>query len=487
MDDQLGASVLVLIFLCGCTVSHYLGEGQGLKNEVTTFQILPANSAENLYPPKASHRTSQHSFRQDDSTFLNILQLCHPGGRQTAGFEGLQPQGTVLEKTFVLVVAARGFHRHNPLDGFPAPSMNCRFSQHARESPSLKVKTYPEVVQDFKQLRKSKSGLNVFEMLPLSEKCDSFDVTPSALTRMIKLGQFLAERYRHVLPSFLDAGKDFVTAGCVPEKDYFQSTAALLHGLLNEKQFMRLDVKKIHRHHVRSLGSLPWCHAIREVNVFMEKAYAEEHEVFQDRGAGASQRNQLYSNLGIRESQPAKQVLESLSRWFCEADFVPCSGRKCDRLNKLNVTLISQVISRHNAYLSADQVFQSYAVADTHLYFHKLLSWFEDKRGSDQIKLDVVDDFFFLKALTTLGHPSQRPVLPGSRLVVEQYRKERSKGAGARFWRVLVDGKVVTETLRSCSRAAAKGLCGLDTVKASLKEWTARNMFGVCSEFKDEL
>lgn len=393
-----------------------------------------------------------------------------------------------MDKTYILAVAARGFSRHAPLDGFPTPPVNCRFSRHAAKSSSEKVKTYPQIVHDFKQLqRSSKSGLRVFEMLPLQDGCAGSDVTPFALSRMIKLGEYLAGRYGPLVPSLRDAGKDVALASCVPEQDYAQSTMALLHGLLNEKQFTRVDVRKLERDVVGVLGSRSLCPGLRDIEGFAQKAYSDEHEIFKGRDSGSLPRKHP---LGVGEPRPAKEVAQSLSHWFCDAESTPCQGVKCLDLTtgSSNVTgQLMEAIAAHNSYLAANEVFQAYALADTHRHLEKLLAWFGDGRASDQVvKVDVADDFFFLKALTSLGHRVRDPVLPGARLVVEQYRKVKSKGS-AKFWRVLVGGRVVTETLGVCGGEVSKGFCGVDTIKVHLRERAEASLFGVCAEPRDEL
>ena len=394
----------------------------------------------------------------------------------------------VLDKTYVLAVAARGFNHHTPVDGFPRPPVSCHFSHHAAKSSSEKVKSYPQAVHDFKQLRRSKSGLNVFEVMPLQDSCVGHDVTPFALSQMIQLGEYLAERYKYVFPALHHAGKDVVLASSMPEQDYFQSTMALLHGLLNEKQFMRVSMKKLESDVVRGAWSHSWCPSIRDIEIFVQKAYTDEHQIFKNKEAGFMPQKSLLESLGVRKLQPTKEVIQSLSHWFCDTSSIPCNHEKCINLTESAASQMLQLIAMHNSYLSANEVFQAYSLADTYIHFEKLLSWFDDgKASSDQvIKVDVVDDFFFLKVLATLGHEAQDPILPGARLVIEQYKKEKSKSS-VKFWRVLVDGKVVTESLQVCSGAASKGFCSVATVKVRLKRLAETNMFGVCTKSRDEL
>lgn len=393
----------------------------------------------------------------------------------------------VLDKVYLLTVAGRGFNHHTPLEGFPPPPVSCRFARHAGKSSSEKVKTYPQLVEDFKQMRKSKSGLNVFEVLPLQEGCVGHDVAPFALSQMIQLGEYLAERYRLAFPALHHAGKDVMLASSMPEQDYFQSAMALLHGLLNEKQFVRVQVKKLESDVVRGAGGPSWCPSIQDIDIFAQKAYRDEHEVLNSRGMGFAARVNLSESVGVPEHQPTKEVLRTLSHWFCDASSIPCNHERCVNLTGGDASQMLQSVAAHNSYLSANEVFRAYSLADTYMHFETLLSWFGDGRASDQtIKVDVVDDFFFLKVLTALGHRTQDPILPSSRLVIEQYKKEKSTSS-VKFWRVLVDGKVVTESLGVCAGAASKGFCGVDTIKVQLQKLAEANMFDVCNKSRDEL
>ncbi|XP_076451875.1 uncharacterized protein LOC143287639 [Babylonia areolata] len=505
MGKHAGAVDFLLLLLCGCTSTVHL-ESQGDSNDVASFHIPSPKTprgfrllSPDLSPPDGSWEKDMH--RNDDPSLLPVLQLCHPQGRHPAGFEGLTPQGLVLDKVYILVVSATSPAHHLPLPGLPIPPSRCLpFQQVSQLSRSEKVRTYPELVQDYKRLRGSKSGLGVFEMLPLGGKgCRPEDVSPFVLSQMIGLGEFLGQRYRQALPWLQEVGRDPVVAGCVPESESFQSTAALLHGLLQEKQFCRLEVKKLSRQVVRGLGAHQPCPAIAEAEVLMERAYREESGVLKDAEAGRSVPQTLYASLGVDRSSPAKHVARSLQHLLCGVDvrkgdlcFDAASGA-CFNLTQPHVQHLWDSAGRHNAYLSSHPLFRSYAVADTSPHIDALLAWFSSGAPSTDhaIKVDVADDFFFLKLLSALGHRLGKPIVPATRLVIEQYRKARSPSSSSRtfprFWRVLVDGEVVTDTLRSCAGGAVNGLCGVDSLRAHLKDWVNSNMFGACPGRRDEL
>ena len=402
---------------------------------------------------------------------------------------GLPPQGMVLDKTFILVVSARGARHYSPLEDFPALPADCHFFSQASKSSSQKVRTYPQMVQDYKQLQRSKSGLNMFEMLPSSEKCKGDDVPSFELMKMIKLGEYLAGRYGQHLPSLLAAGKDPTLASCRPEQDFYQGTFALLHGLLSEKQFVHTKLKKLERHMVRGLDDHVDCTAIKDVEVFLRQAYMEEHEIFKNRDSGFPLLKHFFQGLGIRDLKPAKEMAKSLSHMVCSSNTDLCYGDSCFNLTQDGVRQLWQLIAFHNSYLSSSEIFRSYALADTHTYIERLFGWFAGGGTPHQaMKIDMVDEYFYLKVLAALGYEIQEPLMPGARVVIEQYRKDRGNGKKyAMFWRALVNGKIVTADLASCRGTASKEVCGVDTIKTHLQESKERNMFGICTHSKDEL
>jgi hypothetical protein len=164
------------------------------------------------------------------------------------------------------------------------------------------------------------------------------------------------------------------------------------------------------------------------------------------------------------------------------------------------VDVVLRAAGEHNAYLSSNKIFQSYSETDTHLYFKDLFSWLDrkntDKKRQKQSKtsvqrrkimrIDVSDDFFFLKLLTALGYRMDAPILPGSRLVIEQYKKSKVV-TSARYLKVIVDGRVVTGSLSSCSGSGGGDLCGVDTMLSHLEERRVGSLFGVCEEPRGEL
>ncbi|KAL8564468.1 hypothetical protein ACOMHN_017610 [Nucella lapillus] len=401
---------------------------------------------------------------------------------------GLTPQGVVVDRVYVLVVSASSPSHHLPLPGLP-PSPCRSFHQVSASSTSHKVRSYPELVRDYKQLRRSKSGMmEVFEMLPGEKGCRVEDVSTPVLSRMIGLGEFLSRRYQEALPQLQDRGRDPVVAGSVPELPPFQSVSALLHGLLGEKQFCRMEVRKLERHAVRGVSTHQPCPVIAQIEPFMERAYAQEKGIFKDQDFTGQGPQPLYRSLGVGRSTAAKDVVTSLHHRACDIDRDLCGEGRCLNLTEGDVGHLWEAISQHNAYLSSSSVFQSYAAVDTARHMETLFSWFSQTgTPADKVlKVDMADDYFFLKLLSTLGHRLQNPILPSTRLVIEQFRKAHSQGP-ARFWRVLVDGEVVTDGLLSCVGGAAKGLCGVDTLKAHLQHSARHNMFGTCFETKDEL
>jgi len=79
-----------LLLPVGYTVPLYPGDGKDYRNDVTTFKILPAKSAEDVRPShrEASSPGSEYHVQEDDPTFPTVLQLCYPKGLKMAGFEG---------------------------------------------------------------------------------------------------------------------------------------------------------------------------------------------------------------------------------------------------------------------------------------------------------------------------------------------------------------------------------------------------------------
>lgn len=342
----------------------------------------------------------------------------------------------------------------------------------------------------YKHLGKGgKLGTNHFEMLPSSSTCGEHDLSPRAILKMIKLGEYLFKRYHKHLPVLQRVPEKILKfPACMPSQEFFQSTSALLHGLLTEKQFMRSVVQKLTPERGRGLDTHCWCDSIHDVDIFMQKSYKHELEIFKDHGTPFVEtlKSRLAEKVG--ELSSAKNLLRSLSAWVCEFQHVTCNhGNGCMNLSREDVRSLLHAISAHNEYLSTNSLFAAYAIADTYLSFVNIFSWFSYVNGSpEDLKVDVVDDFFLIKFLTVLGYTVKEPIYPGTRVIVEQYRKEKLDSR-AKFWKVFLNGRVVTDFLTSCKKHSFYGVCGVDTIKSFWQSLADKNMFPVCKTTRDEL
>ncbi|KAK7486100.1 hypothetical protein BaRGS_00022709, partial [Batillaria attramentaria] len=397
------------------------------------------------------------------------------------------PPGTVLERVHVLLVSAPRTGAHKPFGKFPTPPTPCNFT-HITEL-SEKSQLYSQTLQTYLAMRKSKSGLHHFKMTSEADFCGENDVPPTALLGMVKLGEVFAKKYSgKVVPALHTVPEENLKiVRSVAGQEYFQSAAAFLHGLLSEKQFMRVDFQKIESHVCRGLGSPCWCDGICHIDTFMQKAYRDEHDVFKDPDTVFFERKRLYDELRVRDYQSAKQLVLSVTPWLCELKTIPCDGnQQCLSISNSHVNQLLTAIGKHNQYLSANSLFASYAAADTRTYFKNMFAWFLEKTLPVRFRVDVVDDFFLLKVLAALGIPVLDHIFPGSQLVIEQYVKAKSKRSG-KFWRILYNGDVITESVPSCVDELWHDLCGSDAVRTHVESLVEGSMFGDCGYTKDEL
>lgn len=479
------------VVLVGLTFGLVGGHPEQLKNridnEATRFE--PGHLELASYTQADDPRSRSFANGQESVEGQHLQQLCHPHGKDISGREGVIPAGMVLEMVHTLLISPPRADAHKSFGDYPTTPVPCSAFRFTHHSTSEKSQLYHQTVQTFSTIHKSKLGLHHFQMMPDADICGEEDVLPYALSQLVMLGEHFAEKYGgKLLPlSHHVPNGDLKIARSMAGQEYFQSTAAFVHGLLSEKQFMHVHFQKMESHVSRRLGSPCWCDQLCEVDHFVQKSYSSEHELFKDHETVFLERKRLYEELGISDYQSAKELIQGLIPWMCEHKSIPCDYTgNCLSVNNSHISQLFHEISNHNKYLSSNDLFQSYAVADTRTYFRELFSRFLRNASQLPFTVDVVDDFFLMKVLSVLGVSVKEHLSPGSRLVIEQYRKAASKGA-AKFWKVLMNGEVITENIRPCMNESWQGVCGVDVVKMHVENLARKSVFGVCSFTKDEL
>ncbi|XP_025081420.1 uncharacterized protein LOC112556539 [Pomacea canaliculata] len=191
-----GQRVFLEVLLFGLLASGHLGSVKvSLKTnnpELPHFRQVSADhhlEDENFATLRYSQEASQHSSNKD---------ICSP---HVAGQEGHGHEGLVLEKTYILVTSEQGRKQQETFHRYLTPPISCNYTSSPFALLSYKTRIYPEVVQVYKHLGKGgKLGTNHFEMLPSSSTCGEHDLSPSAILKMIKLGEYLFKRYHKHLP-----------------------------------------------------------------------------------------------------------------------------------------------------------------------------------------------------------------------------------------------------------------------------------------------
>ena len=378
-----------------------------------------------------------------------------------------------LHKVYILVISAIT-GRRTPIMHCAAPSSGANLSEIVHESYSKKLRAYSQTAQEFRNIGKFKTGAKELDCIP-SDKggCGLSDISENDVARMIALGVFLGNRYREFPGLVGEATVAGVPlAWATADVAAFQSMFALLYGMLPDKLFMTCSVRKFNRHVVRGAGDYSWCDSVSNIEPFMVQSYEAEREIFK-----SSHHHHASSGPETR----AKRLLQAMFNCRCDAKR-SISGNGNDNLSTSFKQVLDSV-SKHNTYLLVSTLFRAYAVSDLYLYVQDLLTWFEMLGNSANVRVDGVSEFFFLKVMAVLGYRNPGPLLPGCRLVVEQYRKSVSHNDGMEYWRFLVNGRVVSGEVGLCAGLLSHAFCSLDTVLTRWKALVSENRFSVCNDW----
>nr|KAI8728349.1 hypothetical protein BgiMline_032853 [Biomphalaria glabrata] len=342
------------------------------------------------------------------------------------GAEGTNVFGFDLKKSVIILTpglvqppAPVRNHRSLPAD----VSDLCNFKKFSKSHISEKVRSYLEMLylkENTKYRGGKKSGFKVLKPLAQNgETCHSDGLTAVGVSQMIQLGEFLARSYAGKLGSLSGVTSLEGLAETVGDVVLYQSLVAVLHGLLNDKQFVSSDVTKLSSDFT----------APNSVKGKVLKYKSELHDYV---GWAYKKEGSLFKEIMTSDPEkelPARDIIAYLSN-IVHSNTNP--GSEADELlGKVDLTLwdIDDLFNKsdtHHGYLASSSFFQMYANHNTYHLRQRIkeflhLGELEESSPGNNLRLLAVDDLMMLSLLVSLNVTVDKHLAPASRLVLEVF------------------------------------------------------------------
>ncbi|KAH9495488.1 hypothetical protein Btru_013040 [Bulinus truncatus] len=349
----------------------------------------------------------------------------HPDNFQ--GAEGSKVSGLELKKSVIiftsgLVPPPAHITKHPSLSA--DISHLCDFKSYASNHKSSKVQSYQEILslkEKTKRRQVKRSGFKVFEAVTAGEVCQPGRLTAGGVSQMIQLGEHLFRSYAATLQSLNGNTRLERLAEAVGDPILFQSMSGLLHGLLNEKQFVSVDVAKLpHDYDAGSYAKDKSLQFKNQLHHLVDKAYKTENLLFKESGGDSS---------GSLAELPAKDVLAYLlnivhSKLRYDGETDNLSAFDDLNLSIWDVDRLFNSSDSYNSYLASCPVFQVYANHHTYSLRQHILKFLREPvedDGKGNLRLLAVDDLMMLSLLVSMNLSVDKHLQPASRLVMEVF------------------------------------------------------------------
>ncbi|GFO16217.1 hypothetical protein PoB_004272200 [Plakobranchus ocellatus] len=420
--------------------------------------LLVVAASSSFEVPVGLTANSRSSLEYDGGTVKSkshprISELCADTFR---GLEGRRIKDFRLEKVFIAVSPG---HTSAPRD----------VAEALQKHKSEKVRDYPEFLTIKKAVngRNEKSAFKIFEALPSESfgksktegwrkgkrdretvkrgapetSVQSEQLSVLGVIQMIKLGEFLGKSYFKKLRSIAaPPGESPRLAETTGDLLLYQTLSALLHGLLTEKQFVAADINKVGSSFCRVLGhSGSVCNAyhnsLQHLQHFMQEAFNKETHLFKDVKLSSFNFAEFWQD--FQRDWSAKEAIGFVSNRLCAEKHhkkVASSrfkSKKPVKISSGHLNLLFNVSDAHVAYMSASEVFQSFAKSYSLLLLQFADQWLTCHwcKGSvchdeNDMKIVSLNELSMLSLLSALYLQPSKHILPASRLVIEVFHMQ---------------------------------------------------------------
>ncbi|ESO99123.1 hypothetical protein LOTGIDRAFT_173865 [Lottia gigantea] len=382
----------------------------------------------------------------DTNTTRDLLQhpriqtWCQRPNNNLSGTEGVPIDGFKLSS--VVVLSTPG-HTASSSD-----TVGCDWQEFIAGYKDQKLSNYKEVLSIHKNIMINKGGFKVYEPISTSG-CKDRELSPLGIAQNIKLGEFIRKAYIHDLKTLKTLYRESVSfANSVQDVASYQSSMAFFHGLLCEKQFMTVNIHKVHDNLCsRALGLNCKCQTLSQHSDFTTTFNEKEP---------------LKQNIGREVESPVdfqkyRKYLQDLSRICIDEEI--CAGSNC---------IDSTINAALHIFKMADHALLNITkspsfIAKARLYSHPLFitiipTLFEPKHDFTHYS---IKEFTFANLLVALGIPVHSVPSPASRISIEVHKK---KGGRKRVFRILVNGRDLTPYVKVCSEEFSS-FCNLQTLQ----------------------